>query len=146
MRKVEIIHRDFRKISRLQPDWRGTQGRAILEDRKIYLDTRCPPRTVWGKRTILEHERAHFAAFDIGLDDELTPAQEELLADWLGLVRTPDRDLHINEQYMKRWILDGWGFKKKDEKILVLTRIIKLLRLWPKRVPHVVARALLQAL
>jgi hypothetical protein len=146
MKHVEVIRRDMKKVGKIQPDWRGTQGRAILEERKIFLDVSFPAKTVWSERLILEHERAHFVAFDAGFDDDLTPAQEEMLADWLGLVRTPDKCLHINELYMKRWLLGNYNFKNTVGKVAVFRRILDLLGIGPAQNRAALALRMLKVL
>jgi hypothetical protein len=128
MKHVDVVRRDMAKVGKIQPDWLGTQGRALLSERKIVLDVKFPPKTVWSERVILEHEKAHFVTFDLGIDDDVTSAQEEMFADWLGLVRTPNKCLHINEVHMKNWILDGLKFRGAG-KVAVLARIITLLKL-----------------
>lgn len=134
MKPVTIIRTDFARIKRVQPDWHGTQGRAFIDERKIYIDTRCPEITQWGERSILEHEKAHFIIWDAGLRD-LPTDKEELLADWIGLVRTPNRFLHTNEKHLKAWIksgLKGWR---------VYMRIVQLLGIGdPFQAQHTAAR------
>ena len=105
MKKVQIILTDFSKVSRLQPDWGDTTGRADLEARKIYVEEKLPRKSIWGSRLVLEHEKAHFYIHDAGLT--MTLGQEEMLADWIGLVRTPDKYLQHSERLMRRWIKDG---------------------------------------
>ena len=124
MKPVTIIRTDFARIKRVQPDWRGTQGRAFIDERKIYIDTHCPTVTQWGERSILEHEKAHFIIWDAGLRD-LPTDKEELLADWIGLVRTPNRFLHTNELHLKHWIKSGLKGSQ------VLLRIVQLLDIGP---------------
>jgi hypothetical protein len=119
MKKVQIILTDFSKVSRLQPDWEETTGRADLEARKIYVEEKLPRKTIWSSRMVLEHEKAHFYIHDAGL--KMTDAQEELLADWIGLVKTPDKYLQHSERLMKRWIKDGL----KGERVIL--RIVQLL-------------------
>ncbi len=119
MKKVQIILTDFSKVSRLQPDWENNLGRAEYDSRKIYLSDKLPKRTMWGHRLILEHEKAHFYIHDAGL--VLSKKQDELLADWLGLVRTPDKYLEINEKLLKDWIKDGLKGPQ------VILRIVQLL-------------------
>lgn len=118
MKPVKIIRIDFKKVARIQRDWHGTTGRAIWEDRKIYLDKNLPARTTWSERVILEHEKAHFVIMDADVDQEITDAQHELLADFLGLIRTPDKYLHINEKYMKRWLMNKRSWNKQRYAII----------------------------
>lgn len=125
MKPVKIVRRDFKAIARVQPDWHGTTGRADWEARTIYIDKSLPARTIWSERVILEHEKAHFVIMDSGVDEKLTDQQHELLADFLGLVRTPNKNLHINERYMKRWLIKGMSWKKQRYDIVI--RLLNLL-------------------
>lgn len=144
MKRVRVVYRDFSKVSKVQPDWAGTQGRADQEARTIYIDQGCPDRTTWSKRVILEHERAHFVLFDAGL--EVDARQEELFADWLGLIRTPNKYLHINERYMKDWLLRGREFRTPIGKHAVLVNLVVTLDIKHEAGPEVAARCLLDAL
>lgn len=125
MKPVRIVRRNFQKIARVQPDWHGTTGRADWDARTIYLHDALPHRTIWSERVILEHEKAHFVIMDSGVDDQITPAQDELLADFLGLVRTPNKHLHINERYMKQWLLGNYSWK--NNRLQVLMKLLLLL-------------------
>lgn len=126
MKPVRIVRRNFKLVARQDKEWRRITGLADWYSRTIYIDKGLPQITRWSERVILEHERAHFAIMDAEIDDQLFLAQDELLADWVGLVRTPDKYLHKNERFFKRWLLNGQSWKRS--KLSILTRFFRMLK------------------